>query len=353
MNLPVYKSVGAFASLKPGTVSALIPILLGRNLSEEIIAIATGPKGPVHYSIWSLADLEDTDGPDAFETALDPVPATWLWLVGSSADLTNVASAVSRLLDFRDTQKWSTGWGLIAVTADGSHWGYVDDHVDQTDHDLLHQVPALDPLWANVTAIAVKAKCAMALETTALGLDVPEHENGEMLAIEHLLTRLRANACGCDAEHQFTMDRASLLGAINTPGAVTEAEAINLGLALAASPDLQQQAINWILTTPHNRTRIGLWRQITRCSTGPARTLAATLTGLAAWRAGDLVTVCAAVNIAYPGRREQPAAGVLAELVWTGIGSYALVPTALGGDERAPFAPPGPLGEDTEQSEEA
>lgn len=352
MNLSVYKSTAAFASLEPGTVAALIPHLIGRPLAEEVVAIATGPKGPVHTSIWPLADLDSEGGSDRFETALAAVPATWLWLVGSSADLTNIAATVSKLLDFHDTPQWSAGWGMVAVTADGGRWGYVDDHVDQTDDDLLHPVPALDPLWANVTAIAVQAKCAMALETTALGLDVPEHEDGEMLAIEHLITRLRANACGCDAEHQFTVDRASLLGAINTPGAVTEAEAVNLGLALAASPELRQQAIDWILTTPHNRARIGLWRQITRCSTGSARTLAATLTGLAAWRAGDLVTVCAAVNIAYPGRREQPAAGVLAELVWTGIGAYALLPLPLEG-ERAPFTPPGPLGEDTEQSEEA
>jgi hypothetical protein len=338
VNLPVYKSVSAFASLKPGTVAALVPTLLGRSLSEEVIAIATGPKGPVHFSVWSLADLEDAEGPDRFEAELDAAPATWLWLVGSSADLTNVAAAASRLLGFRDTPKWSAGWGLIAVTADGGRWGYVDDHVDQTDDDLLHTVPALDPLWANVTALAVKAKCAMALEATALGLD-PACDDEESLALEGILARLRGHAAKADAGRLAAEDRASLLGALDAAGPVTMAEAVNLGRALEASPSLREHAIEWILATPPARNRTGLWCQITRHTTGPARILAATLAGLAAWRAGDLVTVCAAVNIAWEGRREQPAALVLAELVWTGIGAYALTSTTVGGNERAPLAP--------------
>jgi hypothetical protein len=351
VNLPVYKSVGAFASLEPGTVAALIPTLLGRTLAEEVIAIATGPKGPVHQSIWPLAELEHAEGPAAFETALEPVPATWLWLVGSSAHLTNVAAAISRLLDFRDTPKWSAGWGMIALTADGGRWGYVDDHVDQTDHHLLHPVPTLDPLWANVTALAVQAKCAAALEAAALGLD-RACDDEETLAVEGIVARLRGHAAEADTRRLASEDRASLLGCLDSPGPVTVAEAVNLGRALEASPALQEQAIEWILATPPARNRTGLWRQITRHTTGDARTIAATLAGLAAWRAGDLTTVCAAVNIAYEGRREQPAARVLAELVWTGIGAHALMPIPLEESERAPV-PSEPLGEGDEQGEVA
>lgn len=352
MNLPVYKSVGAFASLEPGTVAGLIPSFLGRTLSEEFIAIATGPKGPVHFSVWSLADLEDAEGPDRFEAELDAVPATWLWLVGSSADLTNVAAAASGLLDFRDTPKWSAGWGLVAVTADGTEWGHVDDHVNQTDHYLLRGVPALDPLWANLTALAVKAKCAATLEAAALGLG-PASDDDEALALEGILARLRGHAAPADAGRLTAEDRASTIGCLDSLGPVTVAEAVNLGRALEASPSLQESAIEWILATPSARNRTGLWCQITRHTTGPARTIAATLARLAAWRAGDLATVCAAVNVAYEGRREQPAARVLAELVWTGIGAHALMPTTLGGDERAPHAPSEPTGEGDEQDEVA
>ncbi|MCC3762585.1 DUF4192 family protein [Glycomyces sp. TRM65418] len=349
MNLPVYKSVGAFASLEPGTVTALIPTLLGRFLSEEVIAIATGPKGPVHTSVWPLADLYDEAGCDRLETELDPVPATWLWLIGSSADLTNVAAAAAGLLDFRDTPKWSAGWGMLAVTADGGRWGYVDDHVDQTDHHLLRPVPALDPLWAHLTALAVKAKCATALEAAALGLG-PVEDDDETLALEGILARLRGHAAEVDARRLAVEDRASLLACLDRRGPATVAEAVNLGRALEASLPLREQAIEWILAAPPARTRTGLWCQIARHTSGSARTLAATLAGLAAWRTGDLTTVCAAVNVAYEGRREQPAAQVLAELVWTGIGAYALMPSRHEGEAmRPPFGSREPHRQDDEQ----
>lgn len=339
MNLPVYKPVGAFASLDAGTVAALIPTLLGRTLAEEVIAIATGPKGPVHTSVWPLDDLDDEGGRERFEAALAAVPATWLWLVGSSADLTNVAASLAELLDFCDDPKWSTGWDMVAVTDDGTQWGYVSDHVSHTDYHLLHSVPALDPLWANLTALAVKAKCAAALEADALGLR-PVGDDDEALAVAYHLARLREYAA--DKERLRDEDRASLVGCLDSGSLVTVAETVNLGLALDATPSLREWAVEWILTAPPARVGTRLWCQIARHTTGSARSLAATLAGLAAWRDGDVATVCAAVDIAYPDRRKQPAAQVLAELVWTGIGADALMPTAPAGEERTSQAPSDP-----------
>nr|WP_255672305.1 DUF4192 family protein [Glycomyces amatae] len=322
--MPVYKSVGAFASLEPGTVAGLVPILLGRRPSEELIAIATGPKGPVHYSIWPLADLYTEVGCDRFETALATAPATGIWLVGSSADLTNVAAAAAGLLDFLETPKWSEHWKAIALTADGRQWGFIDDHVDQTDPDQLHTVPDLDPLWSNLTALAVKAKCASALDLAALGVDGTQDE--EVLATERLVARLRSHTPDGNQAIQGIEDEASLLAALDAGDPVTVAEAINLGCALAASPHLVATAVDRLLTAAPDRLGTSLWCQIVRHTSGQAQSLAATLAGLAAWRTGDLAAACAAITVAYADRSRQPAAQVLAEMVWTGVAAEAVMP---------------------------
>ncbi|MEU6858500.1 DUF4192 family protein [Glycomyces sp. NPDC046736] len=339
MNLPVYKSVGDFASLEPGTVAGLVPLLFDQRPCEQLVAIAIGPKGPVHLSAWLLTDLDAEDGPDRFETVLAPVQASGIWLIGFSADLTNIAAAVAGLLDFLETPKWGKHWTAIAVTNNGRQWGYVDDHIDQTDPEQLQSVPVLDPLWAHLAALTVKAMCAR-----ALGFDAPE--NKESRAMEVIIADLRESMSDEARAQRRWADELSLLEAMEIEDSISAAAAINLGQALVDSPSLMSSALHRIASSP-DRAGVGLWRKIVEHTSGQAQSLGAILAGFAAWRTGDVATACAAVTVAYPDRQQQPAARVLAELMSTGISADALLPTAPGRDGEENTPP-----DDTEPSSE-
>lgn len=279
-----YIDVRNFASLEPGTVAALAPYLAGRDLQHELVAIACDDNGPVHYFIRSLAELTHQDGCNRFEAELAPLSATALWLVGIADDLTEVAAGITGILETLDRYDLDHHTRLLSVHADGLSWGYAKEHVDDIDTTALRAVPAIDPTTGRLAALTVRAGCARRSDVTVL----TPHEDDveELLALQSKFEQLRGMAVSAAALEQA--DRYSLLGCIDCPGPITMAEAVNLGLALAASPSLFQTAVDRVLNAKDTASMcFDLWCQIARAVSGEARAVAAALAALAAWRCGS------------------------------------------------------------------
>lgn len=286
MSLQSYDEGRPLASLTPATIAGLATYLLGREPSEELVAIAVDGTGPIHLSTRLLADLDGEEGCERFAAELAPIGATGLWLVGFAEDLTDVPAAVAGLLDPLGALGLEDPGSFLAVTADGTRWGYVADHVDQTDLSALEPVAAIDPAEGRLAALATGARCAQHRETVTLRRIAADTGDEEQLAVQSLYAQLRAMAM--PSTELERADRRSLIGCLDTPGPITTAEAINLGLALAGNPVLTAEAIERIWTADTvEAVRLDLWRCIAEAVSGPPLATAMTLLALAAWRVGD------------------------------------------------------------------
>lgn len=338
MSLQSYDEVRPLASLTPATIAGLTTYLLGREPDEELVAIAVDGTGPIHLSTRPLADLDGEEGCERFASELAPVGATGLWLVGFADDLTDVPAAVAGLLDPLGELGLEDPGSFLAVTADGTRWGYVSDHVDQTDPGALEPVAAIDPAEGRLAALAIRARCAQHRETVALRLTAADTGDEEQLAAQGLYAQLRAMAApGAGLERA---DRRSLIGCLDSPGPITTAEAINLGLALADNPGLMAEAIDRIWTADTaEAVRLDLWCRIAKAVTGPALAATATLVALAAWRTGDPLATTS-IRIALQADARHPLARLMSEALACGVpaATLGLSSMALHQDETGPAA---------------
>ncbi|WP_335989866.1 hypothetical protein [Glycomyces sp. MUSA5-2] len=101
MNPPVCKSIHGLASFDLRAVAGLVPIIVGRSPSEEFVAIASRPRGPIDLSIWPLTESPAARTGDRFAKFPTPVGVEELRLIGCSADPDNIAvSGDTASIDF-------------------------------------------------------------------------------------------------------------------------------------------------------------------------------------------------------------------------------------------------------------
>lgn len=313
MSLQSYDEGRPLASLTPASIAGLTAYLLGRAPSEELVAIAVDGTGPIHLSARPLAEFDGDEGCERFAAELAPIGATGLWLVGFAEDLTDIPAAVAGLLDPLGELGLEDPGSFLAVTADGTQWGYVADHVDQTDTSALEPVTIIDPAEGRLAGLAVQARCARHRETVALRLIAGDTGDEEQLAAQGLYAQLRAMAApGAGLEQA---DRRSLIGCLDAPGPITTAEAVNLGLALASNAELMAEAIERIWAAESvEAVRLDLWRGIAGAVSGPPLATAMTLLALAAWRVGDPLADTA-ITIALGADARYPLARLVAEIL--------------------------------------
>ncbi|GAB4001336.1 hypothetical protein GCM10029992_36530 [Glycomyces albus] len=247
-----------------------------------------------------------------------PAGADRLWLVGVSEDFTDVATAVGRLLDYLDIQDHNR---FLAVTPDFKRWGYVIDHIEDTDPDCCEDTDYLLPQTARLAALSIHASCTRHLDAVSL-LEPAEGDVEEHAALQGKLAQLRHLIVGGPSLEYI--DRCSLIGCLDSPGPITQAEAVNLGLALTESRLLVDLAVERILTAENaGQVRLDLWCRITSATSGQARATAAALAALAAWRTGDPIAgpACEAAIEADPtlGLARQ-----VDDLLASGIGPEAI-----------------------------
>ena len=316
MHSAAYIDVRQFASLEPGTVAALAPYLTQyRPENGDLIAIGTANGAPAIVVAMRLHQLDDETCNDVADDLAAP-GLDGLWLVGIERDFSVVAKAISRLSEHLASYDLVDTSRFIAVTPDLERWGHPADHPFSTDPEGRPAVNSIDPATGRIAGLAARASAAKH-QTTAALFGASDDEVEEHGALQSKFAHLRGMAANQSALE--TGDLHSLLGCILSPGPITAAEAVNLGLALASNPVVAGTAVERILTAPDSAAvRFDLWCQIARSCSGDAGAVAAALAALAAWRAGK-PAAAAAMRIARAADPACALARQVGELIDTGI----------------------------------
>jgi hypothetical protein len=308
------------ASAEHGLIVALVPYLIGGEPNEDLVAIATGPEGPVLVTATSLHRLSDEDTCYGFGAALARSGADFLWLIGIADDPADVARAVGQAADSVDGKALIESATVLIVTDRGTKWALAADYTNESDTSVLQPVPFIDPAWAQLKAIAMRAQCARNDAHAALTIGPEADDFDDLAAAADLIAGLRASAQSGDPASHAHQDITGLEKALATIRPVSATEAINLGFALTASGDLYARAANRILeATTNTAARCDLWYRLTQHALGERRAVCASLAALAAWRTSDATVAHAAAAIAAQAPELASHAAAACEIVTAGV----------------------------------
>ncbi|MEU5874230.1 DUF4192 family protein [Glycomyces sp. NPDC047369] len=309
------------ADADPGILAALVPHLLNEPPREALVAIALGPEDPLRVAAAPLRHLryEREEELAEFSEVLSLTGAVRGWLIGFADDPTDIASAIMRVGEFHAALDFIERCTILAVTDHGTRFSCLDEDTDSDQELDTAPLPDLDPAWARLTAIAIRAHTVRADRMQLFGLPEGISDRDQLVAANDQIAWLRMLAARADTAALAASDRAQLDDLLSHMRPLAAPEAINLSAALATDAQLFAAAVSHILDgTDTAAAGCHLWNELTRCAHGTARTACAALAALAAWYAEDSALASAARAIVAESQEVPAAVAAIAEILDSG-----------------------------------